>query len=96
MSQLDRRNFLKLSSATLIGVSLGGISLHALAAEKIKLDDPIAVAMKYVEKSVTAGQNCANCMHVQGKDGDAERPCAIFSGKLVAADGWCAGWAKKA
>ena len=29
MSQLDRRNFLKLSTATLIGVTMGGTSLRA-------------------------------------------------------------------
>ena len=93
MSQLDRRSFLKLSSATLIGISVGGVSLHALAQEAIKLDDPLAVAMKYVEKSATDGQTCGNCMHYAG-DKDTGG-CAIFQGKLVAKAGWCAGWTKK-
>lgn len=93
MSQLDRRSFLKLSSATLIGISVGGVSLHALAQEAIKLDDPLAIAMKYVEKSVVDGQTCGNCLHYVG---DKEMGgCAIFQGKLVAKAGWCAGWAKK-
>jgi len=93
MSQLDRRSFLKLSSATLIGISVGGVSLHALAQEAIKLDDPLAVAMKYVAKSTTEGQTCGNCMHYAG-DKDTGG-CAIFQGKLVAKAGWCAGWIKK-
>ncbi len=96
MGNLDRRNFLKLSASTLVGITLGGTALHALAQEQVKADDPMAVAMKYVAKSTVAGSNCANCMQVQGKDGDALRGCNIFPGKLVSAEGWCAAWAKKA
>jgi len=96
MSQLDRRSFLKLSSATLIGVTMGGVSLNAVAQEAIKLDDPIAVAMKYVVKSTVADQTCGNCMHY-AKDAKGDSGgCAIFGGKLVARDGWCAGWMKMA
>ena len=71
-------------------------ALHAVAQEQVKADDPMAVAMKYVAKSTVAGSNCANCMQVQGKDGDALRGCNIFPGKLVSAEGWCAAWVKKA
>lgn len=93
MSQLDRRSFLKLSSATLIGVTMGGLSLQAIAQEAVKGDDPLAIAMKYVAKSVVDGQTCGNCMHYAG---DKETGgCAIFQGKLVAKAGWCAGWSKK-
>jgi anaerobic selenocysteine-containing dehydrogenase len=96
MSQLDRRSFLKLSSATLIGVTMGGVSLNAVAQEAVKADDPVAVAMKYVAKSATEGQMCGNCMHY-AKDAKGETGgCAIFAGKLVAKAGWCAGWAKAA
>jgi anaerobic selenocysteine-containing dehydrogenase len=93
MANLDRRNFLKLSASTLVGMTLGGTALHALAQEHVKTDDPLAVAMRYVEKSTVEGANCANC--IQGKDGDAYRACNIFPGKLVNAEGWCAAWAKK-
>lgn len=93
MSQLDRRSFLKLSSATLIGITVGGASLQAFAAEAVKADDPLAVAMKYVAKSATAGQECGNCMHFSGAADTGG--CAIFQGKLVAKAGWCAGWTKK-
>ena len=80
------------------------------AADLPKLDpnDPSAKALLYVPdaKNVdtknpmaaryAAGQTCSNCQVIQGKDGEAYRPCAIFPGKLVAAAGWCSAWAKKA
>ncbi len=76
----------------------------ARAAEPQKLDvkDQAAVALAYVENAATVdpkkqptyspGSNCANCLQLQGKDGDAYRPCALFPGKLVATAGWCTGW----
>jgi len=96
MGQVSRRQFLKFSASGLIGVTLGGTALQVLAQEQLKADDPLAVAMKYVDKSVVEGAHCANCMQVQGKDGDEWRGCNIFPGKLVNANGWCAAWAKKA
>lgn len=69
---------------------------------KLALDDPLAVGLQYVEDATTssapnyqAGQTCANCMQIQGNDGDAYRPCAIVPGKLVAAAGWCSAWVAK-
>jgi hypothetical protein len=95
MSQFDRRNFLKLSTASLVGITMGGVSLRAFAEEQIKLDDPLAVAMKYVHKSTVEGQICGNCVHIKGDASAAWRPCNIFPGKLVANDGWCAAWMKQ-
>jgi hypothetical protein len=43
-----------------------------------------------------AGSNCSNCVQLQGKAGDAFRPCNLFPGKLVSANGWCKVYAKKA
>lgn len=40
-------------------------------------------------------QNCANCNLVQGTAGDAWRPCGLFPGKAVNANGWCAAWVAK-
>lgn len=69
--------------------------------------DPAAKALLYthdttkVDKSNPAAarhdasQKCANCIQIQGKDGETWRPCAIFPGKLVNANGWCTVWAKK-
>lgn len=95
MSQLDRRNFLKLSTASLVGITMGSISLQALADEQIKPDDPLAVAMKYVNKSTVEGSTCSNCAHIKGDDKAQWRPCNIFPAKLVNNEGWCAAWMKK-
>lgn len=74
------------------------------AAELQRLDvhDPAALALGYVENaaavdakkysSFSPGSSCANCMQLQGKAGEAYRPCAVFPGKLVAAAGWCMSW----
>jgi len=68
----------------------------------VPADDPLAVNLQYVEDASTsaspqfkAGSNCANCALIQGNDGDAYRPCAIFPGKVVSANGWCISWAPK-
>ena len=34
-------------------------------------------------------QHCGNCLQLPGNDGDAWRPCNLFPGKLVNANGWC-------
>src|SRR5262245_33314317 len=62
--------------------------------------DPTAAALGYkADTSKVDGakypnhkpdQTCAGCNLVQGKDGDQLRPCAIFPGKSVRANGWCA------
>ncbi len=93
MSQLDRRQFLKLSGAGLIGVTMGSVSLKAFAADQVSLTDPVAVAMKYVEKSAVADK-CDTCMHMSAGT-EQHRGCAIFGGKLVNKDGWCSGYMKK-
>ncbi len=93
MSQLDRRQFLKLSGAGLIGVTMGSVSLKAFAADPVSLTDPVAVAMKYVEKSAVADK-CDTCMHM-GAGTEQHRSCAIFGGKLVNKDGWCSGYYMK-
>jgi High potential iron-sulfur protein len=69
---------------------------------KVDVHDPQAVALGYVENAsqvdtkkypqYVAGSNCDNCLQLQGKPGNNYRPCALFSGKLVAVSGWCSGW----
>ncbi|MFN3710786.1 MAG: high-potential iron-sulfur protein [Alishewanella aestuarii] len=95
MNNINRRNFFKISAGTVIGMTLGGVTLRAFAAEQLKLDDPLAVAMRYTHKSEVEGQKCSSCNLIQGEDGQEWRPCAIFPGKLVASEGWCAAWVKK-
>jgi|GEM_PF-621789 len=44
-------------------------------------------------------QKCSNCMlysKVGDKDKKTAGKCTIFAGQLVAAEGWCTTWAKKA
>ena len=68
-------------------------------------DDPTAVALKYVDdaskgartdKSGVAAkdQDCSTCQFIQSATG-AWRPCALFPGKEVNANGWCMNWTKK-
>ncbi|MGI9292113.1 MAG: high-potential iron-sulfur protein [Gammaproteobacteria bacterium] len=102
-THLSRRRFLA-------GLAVAGpagslmISQGALASDlpKLALDDPLAVGLQYVEDATQAtapnykaGQDCANCLQIQGNDGDAWRPCAIVPGKVVAAAGWCSAWVAK-
>ncbi|WP_026375399.1 high-potential iron-sulfur protein [Aestuariibacter salexigens] len=94
MSNVNRRDFLKLSGTSLIGMTLGGVTLRASAQEQVKLDDPTAKALQYTHESAIEGQACSNCMHIQGDAADW-RPCALFPGKLVNNNGWCAAWSKK-
>ncbi len=95
MKPVNRRDFLKLASSSVIGLTLGGTALRAHAQEQLQADDPTAKALNYTPSSTTAGANCANCMYIQGDDGKQHRPCAIFPGKLVNAEGWCSAWVKK-
>ena len=96
MKSVNRRDFLKLSGTSLIGLTLGSTALRANAQEQLSESDPTAVALKYVNKSAVEGSYCDNCMYIQGEDGKDWRPCAIFPGKVVAAKGWCSAWMKKA
>jgi hypothetical protein len=67
--------------------------------------DPTAVALAYHEDSGTVDakafpnfkpeQKCSTCLQLQGKAGDPWRPCNIFPGKLVNANGWCRVYVKK-
>lgn len=67
--------------------------------------DPTAAALKYHADAKTvdpkespsyqAGQACNNCLQLQGSAGEQWRPCSVFPGKLVNANGWCSVWVKK-
>jgi hypothetical protein len=104
----DRRTVLKNALAGLAALPAVGLVERAVAqASTPHLDEkePLAVAMNYVHdaKKVDAnkvpqykkGQHCANCVQLQGKEGDEWRPCNIFAGKLVNANGWCKVWVAK-
>lgn len=42
-----------------------------------------------------AGQQCSSCRFYTGTGNSASGPCMMFPGKTVAAEGWCALYAKK-
>lgn len=95
MKSVNRRDFMKFTGSTLIGLTLGGVALRAQAQEQLSADDATAKALNYTPASTVDGAKCSNCMYVQGADGEPHRPCNIFPGKLVNANGWCSAWVKK-
>ena len=106
MNPASRRVFLLRAVATtaVVGASANVRSLAQPA--KVEETDPQAVALGYKHDTTkvdakkypnhTAAQQCSNCQLVQGKAADAWGGCAIFGGKLVAGQGWCSAWVKKA
>ena len=107
MSKIARRQFLQLSAVAAAGVLVvPGREAKASDLPQLSEDDPMAKAMKYTHDASTvdpsmrnnpaAEQNCANCALIQGEDGAEWRPCQIFPGKAVNANGWCSVWAPKA
>ena len=106
MSKIARRKFIQLSAIAAAGCLIQpGREAQAEDLPKLSEDDPMGKAMKYTHDASTvepssranpaADQNCANCALIQGADGDTWRPCQIFPGKVVNANGWCTVWAPK-
>jgi len=105
-SNYTRRKFLR---DVAVSVPAGAVVLNGVAqadgAPKLATDDPTAMALGYTEDASTVdtakypmfkpGSDCANCMQIQGNEGDAFRPCGIFPGKVVASAGWCTVWVAK-
>jgi hypothetical protein len=98
----ERRRTLKLVIATVAGIPLAKLATHgtAVASELPQLseDDPTAQALSYVHDAANApagkrkdGTFCKNCNLIKGTQG-TWRGCAIFPGKAVHENGWCAGW----
>jgi High potential iron-sulfur protein len=107
LSKIARRKFIQLSAVAAAGYLVSpGREAAAQDLPHLSADDPMAAAMKYTPDSSTVDpsaranpapdQHCANCALVQGQDGDEWRPCQIFPGKAVNANGWCSVWAPKA
>lgn len=107
MEKLARRQFIQLSAVAAAGCfATSGKEARAQDMPKLTEDDPVGQSMKYTHDASSVDpasranpaedQTCANCALIQGNDGDTWRPCQIFPGKLVNADGWCAVWAPKA
>lgn len=108
-SPLDRRTLLKGALAGLVALPAAGLvrDAAAQASSLPHLDekDPLAVSLDYVHDArktdatknpqYKPGQKCSNCVQLTGKEGDEWRPCNLFAGKLVHADGWCKVWTLK-
>lgn len=102
-NNLSRRRFmLALAAAGPAGALV--VSRGAIAEELplIQPDDPLAIGLQYVDDALAstsptyqAGQDCDNCLQIQGEEGAAFRPCAIIPGKLVNSKGWCTAWVAK-
>jgi High potential iron-sulfur protein len=95
---ITRRALVKGSLIAGVLVPVAGLSVSSAAfADSAALDpsDPAAKALGYVTKSAKPDQKCGICNQFQGKAGDAQGPCTIFSGKTVVSSGWCMGWVKK-
>ena len=83
---------------------LAAATAHAQAV--LSETDPQAVALGYKADTKKVdqkkfpkhepSQHCGNCQLYQAKPTDATGPCPLFAGKLVAKDGWCSAWVKKA
>jgi hypothetical protein len=75
-------------------------------AGKLDENDATAKALGYVADSTkadkkkypkfTATQKCSSCALYQGKAAEPQGACPIFSGKQVAAGGWCSSYVAKA
>src|SRR5690606_41535867 len=109
-TDVGRRHATRLLVASTAVLPLAALLRNGVAfaeeAQHLDPEDPTAKALKYThdasqahrpDKMGIAGaeQFCHNCQSVQSAEGDW-RPCMIFGGRLVAADGWCASWAPKA
>ncbi|MCC6135046.1 MAG: high-potential iron-sulfur protein [Candidatus Contendobacter sp.] len=103
-SDLSRRRFIKLTAIGLTAAPFANalLSETASAADMVPETDPMAAALGYKEDAAKADKRtdktalCSSCLHYTGKPGEANGPCALFQGKLVAANGWCTAWVKKA
>ena len=104
----NRRTVLKNALVGLAALPAAGLVRGAAAqGSPPHLDekDTLAVAMGYVHDAKKVdpskapqykpGSTCANCLQLTGKEGDEWRPCNIFPGKLVNANGWCKVWVPK-
>jgi hypothetical protein len=107
-SRIDRRTLLKNTLVGLAALPAAGLVREAAAqgsAPHLEEKDSLAVAMGYVHDAskldpnkvpqFKPGSKCVNCVQLTGKEGDEWRPCNLFPGKLVNANGWCKVWVIK-
>jgi High potential iron-sulfur protein len=98
----SRRSALKGLGIAAAAVVSAGRSRADTEPGHLDVKDPAAVALGYVEHvsdvdvkkypDFSLGDNCENCLQLQGTAGNNYRPCGLFPGKLVSVSGWCKGW----
>jgi hypothetical protein len=106
---VSRRKFVKLSAISASIPLLSQVSrvIASSTVGKVPLDDPSAVALKYVEVAGTATrtdkmgvpgseQICGNCRFYKDSETPEWGGCALFQNRLVAKQGWCVGWVPEA
>jgi len=82
-----------------------GTRAEAAELPHLSEDDTNAKALHYhtdatkapridLPNSAAEDQFCNNCQNIMSDNGEW-RPCRLFPGKAVNANGWCAGWTKK-
>ena len=101
----DRRAVLKIALTALPIVTVAREAAAEQALPHMDENESLAKAMGYVHDAkkidsnkvpqYKAGSTCANCMQLKGQEGEEWRPCALFTGKLVNANGWCKVWQPK-
>lgn len=97
-----------LVSLTSVAAALAATAARAAANANpphVKPGEPIAMALAYFENvkqvdpkkfpTYKPGQMCSTCLQLTGTAGDEWRPCNLFPGKLVHANGWCKVYVKK-
>lgn len=105
MSESMTRREALAALATAAGTLVCAGAARAADAPHLQPADPTAQALSYFEDGSKVDakkfptykpeQRCNNCLQLQGKAGDAWRPCNLFPGKLVNANGWCKVYIKK-
>lgn len=104
---LSRRAALKQLAllAGALGAAGGGEEVLAADVPHLETNDPTAQALGYQQDAsqvaikdfptYKAGQKCSTCLQLQGQADQTWRPCNLFPGRLVNANGWCRVWVAK-
>jgi hypothetical protein len=103
---ISRRAWVKLALlAGGAGTLAAGTAQADAELPHLKPSDPTAVALGYHEDASQVdpkqfanykpGETCSTCLQLKGEAGQPWRPCNLFPGKLVNANGWCRVWVKR-
>lgn len=104
-STLSRREALKAIAIAAGTLAVVRTTIAAPSLPHVNPQDPMAAGVSYHENVATIkasqfpqvkpGDKCANCAQIGGAAGQTWRPCNIFAGQLVNANGWCTAYSRK-